>query len=335
MAGFKGSCFEEFVKGRNVLVVGVGGGGDVVGAIHVMHWVKVLGARKCFLGSVVWERFVIDPEPGPVPLECLRNARVVDGYAIVTGESYAVRGGRVFKPQAVNVAKALGIEVACFDASKGAVGLSRGFESFARDFGVDLIVGVDVGGDILASGDEDNLWSPLLDSVSLAALYRCSVATATAVHCPGCDGELTPEQVLKRVSEVAARGGLLCVIGISRCCTGDLERALSEAVTEASRAGYSAFRGVYGTFEMRCGSRKLTITPLSTVTYVMDTEVVYSLSKLAQAVRDTSSIWEARDALNRLGVPTELDLEIELKAGCNENLNSVRKRILERLGRIK
>jgi hypothetical protein len=49
---------------RRPLVVGIGGGGDVVGALATAEACRLAGAEPV-VGGVSWERRPIDPEPGP------------------------------------------------------------------------------------------------------------------------------------------------------------------------------------------------------------------------------------------------------------------------------
>ncbi len=57
--------FERRVsKARRVLVLGIGGGGDVVGALAVARRCEALGT-PFVLGGVAWERLPVDPYPGP------------------------------------------------------------------------------------------------------------------------------------------------------------------------------------------------------------------------------------------------------------------------------
>ena len=77
---------------------------------------------------------------------------------------------------------------------------------------------VDVGGDLLAHGDEPGLRSPLCDALMLAAAARLAdagVPVLTAVFGVGCDGELTPAEVFARIAEVAAAGGLCGARGLT------------------------------------------------------------------------------------------------------------------------
>ena len=87
---------------------------------------------------------------------------------------------------------------------------------------------VDVGGDVLAHGDEPGLGSPLCDAVLLAGAPACGRRGPVgpgAIFGAGCDGELTPDEVLARVAEVAAGGGLLGARGLTPEAAQRLEAA--------------------------------------------------------------------------------------------------------------
>jgi hypothetical protein len=50
---------------RRPLVLGMGGGGDVVGALATAAAARLYDGADPVLGGVTWERAVIDPMPGP------------------------------------------------------------------------------------------------------------------------------------------------------------------------------------------------------------------------------------------------------------------------------
>ena len=76
------------------LVIGVGGGGDVVGALASARFLEFCGLRF-HLGGLSWERFVYDPVPGPRSLGEIENTRVLHPRAwMVNGNTrthYGVR----------------------------------------------------------------------------------------------------------------------------------------------------------------------------------------------------------------------------------------------------
>ena len=89
----------------------------------------------------------------------------------------------------------LGEEVGLIDVAGGVAGAAAGIEAAAGELGCDLLILADVGGDVLARGDEPGLASPLCDAVMVAAAARLAGRRPAllAVAGPGCDGELTAD----------------------------------------------------------------------------------------------------------------------------------------------
>ncbi|MCX8196016.1 MAG: DUF1152 domain-containing protein [Acidilobaceae archaeon] len=307
----------EELAGRRVLVAGIGGGGDSLGALVFYHKLKALGARP-LLGSVGWERLVVDPFPGPIPLEQLRNAEPISrAAALVTGESYADRYGYRVRPQIAVAAGLLGERAVFLDLSKGAEGLREAFEALGQ-LGVEAILGVDVGGDAVAIGCEEELWSPLADAISLAALRASSLRSLLIVLSPGADGELPSSLVLERIARVARRGGLVGTYGLARREHALLKDHLHLFASEASKIPFEAFAGAMGERKIRGGVRTVQLSPLSTVAFALEVSAVYEQSELARLAAGSRSVREARERLNSRCVYTELDLEEDLSSRQSE-----------------
>lgn len=296
------------------VIFGAGGGGDVVSAYVLCELLKsTYGVGECLPGAVLWERWVVDPYPGPVPRHLVRGARVSRCVYVNPG-TYVLRSGRVVRPTAVAVAEVAGVEVPAATLEYGALGIRECFEELvAEGWRVAL---VDVGGDVLARGGEEGLWSPLADSLSLAAASE--VGAPLVVLAPGADGELSPDYVVSRVAEVQALGGLYGVVGLWVDLVEVYERVLPRVASEASRVPYAALRGWVSGVSMRGGSRRAYVGPLSLVGFVMSSRAVAEVSPLPRAVASSRSLAEAWRALNSMGVVTELDLEVELAklVGC-------------------
>src|SRR6185295_228098 len=122
--------------------------------------------------------------------------------AALAGPGTSTPGGVSFSE--AGMARHLGAETVLIDPSAGAVGAAEAILAAAGGLGCDLLVCVDVGGDVLARGDEPGLASPLCDAVMLAAALRLAprIRPLLAVVGPGCDGELTADEVLSRVAEL-------------------------------------------------------------------------------------------------------------------------------------
>ncbi len=313
MAGAAVGGLREFIEEhRRILVYGAGGGGDAAGAVYFYSKVKRLGGDPV-LAALVWERHPIDPYPGPIPIESLVDAEYL-GWTLarVTGATRAMRPHGEVKPQIARVAGALGVEAYAVDATKGAEGVLEALETAAEELGVEAVIGVDVGGDILAKGCEEDLWSPLADALSLYALSETRMPALLVVQGPGADGELPPSTVLRYIARLASQGGLIGVSGVEKADLPLIEKALEASLSEASRIPYRAFKGDYGVAHIRGGTRSVEVTPLQASAYILDPVKAYEDSPLAQAVAGTRGVNRAREELNRLCVYTELDLELDL-----------------------
>ena len=191
------------------LLIGMGGGGDVAGALAVTDLLDGLGT-EWVLGGVAWERSPIDPRPGPRSLDEIRGGRRCGSAAVLTEGATTSLDGVEFSESRMAAAPRAGRF--CCSTSPGARRRSRPASlRRPRSSAATAIVLLDVGGDVLAHGDEPGLASPLCDAVVLAAgpSWRVALAPSTtdrvigAVYGPGCDGELTPDEVLERITEPA------------------------------------------------------------------------------------------------------------------------------------
>ena len=318
----------------NVFIFGVGGGGDVVSALIPYRQLARRG-HVVYLGSVVWERRVEDPIPGPICNDSWREVEVINRWvSLVNEKSYAVRGGRLIIPQIVRVAKVLGTKLFSLCLEGGSKGLFTALREVSQSLSLDAIIGVDAGGDVLAIGDEEGLSSPLADSISLASLVRLKregLNTSLQVVGLGADGELDPAYLLSRISKIASMGGLLEVGGLDRDVALLLEDVLANVNTEASRIPLLAFRGTYGEITIRQGLAKVFVSPLQAVSFTLDPEVVIRDSMTAKAVYESNSIDEADTSLNRLNLYTELDLERDIYAMFGEKASEIPPEVVKSL----
>jgi hypothetical protein len=264
------------------LVLGIGGGGDVVGALAAVRRCEELGT-EARLGGVAWERLPIDPRPGPRSVDEISGGRRVGSRAVLADGDTTTIDGIAFSES--HVARHLDTETILIDITAGAVGAAEGIRAAATELGCDLIVLLDIGGDAIAAGDEAGLASPLCDSIMLAAGLRLAgeLPHEFAVLGAGCDGELEPEEVLARVAAL----------------TG----------TEASMQVVRCARGETGLAEIRGGRRTVTMSPLAAIAFCFNAEAAAAELPMARTVLESTSLDEADDALTATGVRTELSYE--------------------------
>jgi hypothetical protein len=305
-------------RSRRPLVIGIGGGGDVVGALATAEAARLYHGARPVVGGVAWERRPIDPEPGPRAASEIEGAQELAPGVLLAGPRTRVRGRDVLFAES-HMAEFLGEETVLLDVRGGPAAIAAGLAEAASKLGVDLIVFADVGGDVLAHGHEPGLGSPLCDALLLAAavrLERDGHEVLGAIFGPGCDGELTLAEVSARLADVARAGGLAGARGLTPPIAERLEAAIQQVPTEASAQAVRGFRGVAGTTSIRGGRRTLELMPAVALTVYFDVTAAYQASApLARAVYDASSLDEANEILRGLGVRSELDWELEARAG--------------------
>ena len=310
---FSPQSLEDQIKSSaRALVIGVGGGGDVVGALAVGRFLEFCDV-EFILGGLSWERSVIDPLPGPRMLSEVENVRVLHPYAWMANPQSQTHTGVFFAES--KMAAALGQEILLVDINGGVKGAVEGLEIALKEFEADLLVGLDVGGDSLAQGGQAGLRSPLADAIMLAAfaeIERRRHRTLWGVFGYGSDGELTVDEIELALNKLAAAGALLGAWSLTRKVAAELEEVIKTVPTEASAIPVQCFHGAWGESKIRSGQRSVKLTPLTALTFFLSTTALYeTLSRPAQAVRGSATLEEANDALHAIGINTELDLERE------------------------
>jgi hypothetical protein len=214
------------------------------------------------------------------------------------------------------MAQVLGQRTLLVDIHGGAGAVAAGLASAADGLGCDLVAFVDVGGDVLAQGDEPGLRSPLCDAVMLAAASRLATSglpVLIGIFGIGCDAELTPVEVIARLADVAGIGGLCGARGLTEPVARRLEQAIEFVPTEASAQAVRAFRGASGPTVIREGTRIVELSTIAALTLYLDVgATMRAAGRLGRAVAEAPSLEEANAALGALGVRTELDYEREL-----------------------
>jgi hypothetical protein len=308
---------RELIAAKRPLILGIGGGGDVVGALALAEHLRLFHGADPIVGGVAWERRPIDPVPGPRSAAEIEQAAEI-GTGVLAASAETKVAGRDVRFAESRVAELLGVQTVLLDVTVGPGRLADGLAVAVERMEADLVVFLDVGGDVLAHGDEPGLGSPLCDAVLLAAadlLGQGGVPVLGAIFGVGCDGELTPTEVLDRLAEVGHAGGLAGAIGLTPEVAELLERAVDAVPTEASAQALHAFHGAGGDVPIRGGRRIVHLSAIATVTFLFEVpEALASAARLALAVRDAADLDHANVILRTLGVRTELDWERDAAA---------------------
>jgi hypothetical protein len=290
------------------LLVAAGGGGDALASLLLSRRLST-GSQVPVVASYSWDRRILDPLPGPRSVTDFGGARQLTPHNVEVTASSRLRSGG----QSTLCLLAKTIAAARFvllDPHSGAVGMRRQIMELVQHFSFESLVLVDVGGDLVATGSEDELRSPLADALALASLADLPAPVHVAVAGPGLDGELPPAYVRSRCISL---GGNLS----AQLDGPDVEpyfSALAEHPSEATTLLAAAALGMVGKAEIRDNADTVAITEASADVYVLSGSEAFAGNKLAQELTATRSLAEAEEAALAVCGRCELDYEREKAA---------------------
>ena len=302
---------KEIIKNSHkALLIGIGGGGDIVGTIPTADLLEMFGI-ECVYGGLSWERSVFDPIPGPRTFEESMNIRKCNEVVWYANKDSATKEGVRFAESGFS--EVYGVETLLIGIHGGPEAIAQGILDAAQKLGADLVIGVDVGGDVIARGDEPGLMSPLADALMLAAFARLEedITAIIGLFGFGSDGELTQSELENSMNMILKQGGVLGSWGITQDALNKLEEVIAVVPTEASRLPVLYAKGQFEETKIRSGSRDVSLCVASTETFYFVPSILFNNSKLAKCVCDCRSLEDANDCLHLIDVHTELDLERE------------------------
>jgi hypothetical protein len=193
------------------------------------------------------------------------------------------------------------------DPSGGAVGLARQLTELPDLLGASPVTVVDVGGDIVALGDEPGLRSPLADSLVLAALAQHPLPVGVIITGAGLDGELPPDYVHERCTCLAATHAGF----VGRDAVTPVSRIFEWHLSETTGLLAAVAMGARGRAQIQAGRSIVELTPTAASLHRLDLQSLFADARLAQSLRDTFSLDEAQQTLMQRGVRSEIEYEHE------------------------
>lgn len=316
------------------LYVAAGGGGDAIVSVLVDACLEPAGGRPAVL-SYAWDRLLVDPVPGPRGAEWFRGLEAVgERNHRILAETEPVPPAGSTLPR---LAAELDADLYLLDPTRGASDLGGQMDELVNIVGADVLRLVDVGGDILARGDEAGLRSPLADSLSLAAAAGLDVPVDVLMCGPGLDGELAEAYVLERSAALGAEESAFRLQP-----TGpDLDSLFRWHPSETTGLLWAAASGTRGTAEIRDRGLPVQLTERSTRVWRFRHSDVLEANRIASDLRGTRSLDEVEEELRRYPCGSEIDYERQKAAsrpasapwdesGARERLNAL---LGEALGR--
>ncbi|MFG2634219.1 DUF1152 domain-containing protein [Streptomyces sp. NPDC048362] len=280
------------------LIVAAGGGGDAVAAA-MLHTALYGDGDQAVILTYAWDRLLIDPVPGPRGAgDFTRLEPLTPAVRKVPAEARPIAPAGSTLPR---LAAELPHTIALIDPRHGAEGITRQLEDLVthlRPTSIDLL---DVGGDVLARGDEPTLKSPLADSLTLAACCQVNAPVRLLVAGPGLDGELSHEDL---------RGILGPLVHtFTMTDTEPISQVLEWHPSEATGMLAAAARGVRGTCEVRDAGLPIPLTDESPTLHEVDLDEAVSRNELARALMSTTTLDEAEALSREICGFSEIDYE--------------------------
>ncbi|WP_420707164.1 DUF1152 domain-containing protein [Streptomyces sp. NRRL S-1448] len=280
------------------LIVAAGGGGDAVAAA-MLDAALYGGEAPAVVLTYAWDRLLIDPVPGP------------RGPANFTGLRPLTRSVQTVPADATPIAPAgstlprLAAELpqtfALIDPHHGAEGMVRQLEELVQHLEPDSIDLLDVGGDILAQGDEPTLRSPLADALTLAACCELNFPVRLLVAGPGLDGELPADSLRARLGPAALTLTAEHVTPVSS--------VLDWHPSEAAAMLAATARGARGLCEVRDAGPPVPLTDEGPVVYEADLDAALTRNQLAHAILATENLHQVEQHSREICGFSEIDYE--------------------------
>ncbi|GGO47563.1 hypothetical protein GCM10012286_41150 [Streptomyces lasiicapitis] len=248
-----------------------------------------------------WDRLIVDPVPGP------RSPADFTGLHQLTPHVWAVPGTATLKPPHAATLPRLAAELphtfALIDPYAGATGITRQLDELTTHFTPETIDLLDVGGDILAHGNEPTLRSPLADALTLAACTRAKAAADVRllVAGPGLDGELPADTLRPRLGPL--------VTTFTPEHTQAITSVLNWHPSEATALLAATALGARGLCEVRDAGLPVPLTDEGPTVHQADLTPAFASNRLAQSIADTTTLGEAEERCRAVSGTSEIDYE--------------------------
>ncbi|MET9834835.1 DUF1152 domain-containing protein [Streptomyces sp. NPDC006385] len=289
------------------LIVAAGGGGDAVAAA-MLDAALYGGDGRAVIFTYAWDRLLVDPLPGP------RGVADFTGLEPITPAVWSVPAtARPIAPAGSTLprlAAELPHTFALIDPHHGVEGVTRQLEELVSHLEPESIDLLDVGGDILARGDEPTLKSPLADALTLAACCQVNAPIRLLIAGPGLDGELSSDDLRPALG------------GVTHTLTAKDVEPISAVLewhpSEATAMLAATARGVRGTCEVRDAGLPVPLTDEGAAVHEVDLDEALSRNSLTRAIMTTATLDEVEAHSREVCGFSEIDYERNKAAWLKE-----------------
>lgn len=284
----------------DALVIAAGGGGDAITGAALAGLLPLL--KPAVVMTYSWDRLMVDPLPGPrsaddfAGLDCL-----APGVLEVVPATTAIAPAASSLPR---LSAELPARLLLLDPADGVVGATMQIRSAAEFFGAGEIALVDVGGDVLTTGTDPGLRSPLADQLALAACVCTGLPARLLIAAPGIDGEIPAETVLARLRMLAASE----LPPLTEAHIGGIRDVFRWHPSEASGLLAAAASGRRGVVEVRDAGDQVTLTAATATVFSVSAKAAMEVTPAAQ-LTESRSLTQAESIVRGLTGISELRYE--------------------------
>jgi hypothetical protein len=304
---------------KDTLIFAGGGGGDALAALMIADTLGLDPKRTAF-ATLVWERTLFDPEPGPRAPEDFEAIEAVGEHNHRITPSSRLRGDRTtFVPR---LAESFGVAYYLMDVTRGPERVRTQITELQRRLGFEKVLVVDVGGDILARGHEEMLRSPLADGLALAGTHDLDADVRVVVSGIGLDGELSPEDVEDVHRDLIADNDTVETDVITPDTAARFASAFRWLPSEVSGLTTAAALGHRGIAEIRSSGLRVELSDESRTVRSFTHEDVYRRNEIAEAFGGATSIQACETVLNDFGRTSELEFERRSRERLQESASA-------------
>jgi hypothetical protein len=300
----KPTLTELALKSKKVMIMGVGGGGDVILTIPIANYLEVLGVEKICIGGVSSQWW--NPEGGSTFGSFVIAPLVYDVRQLINAEFWAPMVAHVnpdsqydeHYPAEAAVSSVVKWDMFIGGLSQGVVGLRDSLNQIISEREIDLFIGADIGAHSFHDGNETSPpFTSLISLMSLGAIIQldCPVIYGFAGYT--CDAEMEIEELDERLGRIMRAGGFLGAYGLSQRDVHDYLEACKTFQDPIEPFVAKAAKGELGLKRipvMAPWGRRARITPLSAIYLFLDPHtMVAEVSRGVEQLKNTKSMDEA------------------------------------------
>ncbi|MFD8736980.1 DUF1152 domain-containing protein [Streptomyces sp. NPDC059618] len=256
-------------------------------------------ASPAVILTYAWDRLLIDPVPGPRGPENFTGLRrLTQSVWTVPADAKPIAPAGSTLPR---LAAELPHTFALIDPMHGVEGITRQLEELIEHLAPESIDLLDVGGDILAKGDEPTLRSPLGDALTLAACCQVNAPVRLLVAGPGLDGELPAGLLADRMGPPT--------LTLTAEHVEPVSSVLEWHPSEATAMLAATARGVRGLCEVRDAGLPVPLTANGPAIHEADLDDALNRNELARAILSTETLAEVEQYSREVCGYSEIDYE--------------------------